>query len=341
MQGLLFGPLNVNNDFVAIQWMLDNAGKLDLSVDAYKWDLPFESKILDCKVKIKINGQVREGRGSAHTEEHALLKAFSEAVDRVAFFEAKKYLTTNGLAVHTSLNDAIRSARCELIERDSLFCHFLTMTPFKSTPIDLNSMGFNSEIFEFLQAHKIEFKLAEMQSIPGSHCFVFMAHGLNSPKKLGFMFGMGCNLTAYDAAKSAIFEGLRHVIANLTAPHVPSITEKHFLDSTNWGPDEHMALANELTYANSITPLFFNTSDTFINPQASQLIFDTIPYEHIQLPGELEGAPFFAVKAYSKDLQDIYFGPTKQESVNLLRLSEFAGKSWTWNMVNKTPHPLA
>lgn len=331
----------MNNDFVAIQWILDNADKLNLSVDAYKWDFPFESKIFDCQVKIKVNAQIHDGRGSAHSEEHALLKAFGEAVDRVVFYEAKKYPTTNGFAVHTSLDDAIRSARCELIERDSLFCHYLTKTPFKSVSMNLNTLGFKSEIFDFLGTNGIEFKLAEMQSIPGSHSFIFMAHGLDSPKKLGFMFGMGCNLTPQEAAKSAVFEGLRHVISNVTASKVPTFTEKEFFDLTYWGPEEHMALANEQTYAESVAPLFFNTSDEFKTPPKSRLTLDAIPYEQIQLTGELEDSPFFAVKAYSEKLQDIYFGPTKQESVNLLRLSEFTGKSFTWNMVNKTPHPLA
>lgn len=331
----------MNNDFLAIQWILANADKLDLSVDAYKWDLPFESKIFDCKVRIKVHGQIREGRGSAHTEEHALLKAFSEAVDRVVFYDTKKYPTTNGLAVHTSIEDAIRSARCELIERDCLFCHYLTKTPFKPVSMNLTKLGFNSEIFNFLKQHKIEFKLAKMQSLTGSHSFIFMAHGLHSPKRLGLMFGMGCNLSPHDAVKSAVFEGLRHVISSVTASQLPIITEKDFFALTYWGPDEHMALANGLTYAESVAPLFFNTSDEIMESKESQLTFDSIPYEQIQLTGELEDSPFFAVKAYSEKLQDIYFGPTKQESVNLLRLSEFKGKSWTWNMVNKTPHPLA
>ncbi|UOF00827.1 YcaO-like family protein [Bdellovibrio reynosensis] len=331
----------MNNNQNTIQWILDNSERLNLSVNAFKWNLPFETNIFDCRVSIKVNGEVREGRGSADSEELSFLKGFSEAIDRVTFFESMKFPTTNGMAVHTSLENAVLAARCELIERDAFFCHYLTKTPFLMAAIRIENLGFKPEIFEFLLSQGICFQLSEMISANECSSFIFVAHGLNANKKpLGLMFGMGCDIDPIKAACSAVYEGLRQIIANLMSNNLPVLDIANFQAQSFWGPDTHMALCNDLIYTESVISFFF-TQGLETRTKASQLKTETIPYEILQLTGELKGAPFLVVKATDHRLQDLYFGPTEKDNVNLTRLTQFTGKSWTWNMVNKTPHPLA
>lgn len=79
------------------------------------------------------------GLGVDTSENIAFTKAMSEYFERKEFFNnTEKYnlKTTNGMAAHIFTYLAIKKAKAELVERDSVFRHWYTKTPFKKISSD-------------------------------------------------------------------------------------------------------------------------------------------------------------------------------------------------------------
>ena len=79
------------------------------------------------------------GLGVDISENLAFTKAIAEYYERKEFYKnIEKYNleTTNGMAAHIFTSLAIKKAKAEIVERDSLFRHWYTKTPFKKISSD-------------------------------------------------------------------------------------------------------------------------------------------------------------------------------------------------------------
>lgn len=330
----------MNSSVDLIGWILSHTESLKLSVKAFQAAELTNRGVFDCKVSLNLGGRSMEGRGTGTSEEVAFLKAFCEAVDRTVFVESKSQESTNGFAVHYDLSKAVEISRCELIERDKFFCHYLTKSHFFRPSISLEQAGFSNELFAFLGDGGFDFQLAEMRRSEDVFSFIFMIHGLGASKPMGFMFGMGCRPNPVEAAQSAVFEGLRHVVGNINSPIISSLDESRFLNLSKWTPESHLSLANNLEYASKLVEWIFDLNDHTKNVPEPEIL-NEVEFERMKLPEELDGAPLFAIRSLaSRKVQDIYFGPSFKDKINFARLSNFCGREVKWEMLNHTPHPM-
>lgn len=333
-----------------IQWILEHAHQIQLSVKAYNWSevINTDCGIKDCQASIIFNNKKYIGRGTALNEDDSFLKAIGEAFDRY-LFDLSDQLTTNGFAIHSTPTNAKVNAISELIERDRFFCHFLTETPFYESKIKINDLPINNNIFQFLEKNNINYGMFEMRKLNNYSSFIFFAEGLKHNPSFGFSFGLGCNLDPKKAACSSIIEGLVNLLFRIDNSNYNSLSLTEFLNQANeylnGNPNKidilknHEKLAFNLDYFLKIKHLFQNA-----RPESENVpeVFDEnlIKVNHLSWPEELKTIPLFGCHAESDHLQNIYFGPTTENNLNFQQLSRFIGKTITWQQIQKLPHPL-
>ena len=54
----------------------------------------------------------------------------------------------------------------------------------------------------------------------------------------------------------------------------------------------------------------------------------------------LDNAPITVIRATSNELQNIFYGPTTSEKINMLRLHKFNNSSFDEKNINWLPHPI-
>ena len=108
-------------------WILANSSKLNLKVERANWTKDWLPGVFDYRSLITLDGVSYRGRGIDKNKDLAFIKSFSEAIERS--FCASNGIRSSGVAAHISLKEAQKKAKQELVERDLLFCHFLTKTP--------------------------------------------------------------------------------------------------------------------------------------------------------------------------------------------------------------------
>lgn len=322
-----------------LSWILQNIEGLRLSAQVNNWKSLMGEDYHDCKTAVYLNDQLYEGRGSSQSEEIAFLKGFCEAIDRASFVDSGARGSTNGLAVHPDPAKAEEYARCEIIERDKFFCHYLTKARFFSPQYSLKDAGFSDNALGFLKQNGLRFRLAEMRRSTDVYSYIFMAHGLESEAPLGFMFGMGCRPNPLDAIKSAVIEGLRHIISNLHNGDLKSITENQFKRLGFWTPEDHLLLTNDLNYVKKISSWIFDLENESANSVEARVL-EEIPVKSLSPPFGIT-APVSVRKAIQTDYtQDLFFGPVSKDYINFKRLSVFSGREVKWSQINQTPHPM-
>jgi Uncharacterized conserved protein len=322
-----------------IEWLLANAERIQLQVTPYDWKLPFATDLVDCRTYITLGEQTVRGRASDNTEELAFLKSFCEALERIVF-DRSEYDSSNGFAAHSTESDAIDRAQRELIERDRFLSHFLSQMPFFKPSINLSSVDFDSNILNYFLKKGFNLQLSEMRKTKDLYSFIFLVHGLNAVNPKGLCFGLGCNADPLVAARSAVMEALRHGIYLLNTDVIDSLTEDEFNKLSHFTPPDHQKLAFDLNYAREIVPYLFRQEDTVANiPE--DLSARAFHSEILPLPVEMNDAPFAVAKAIAPGLSPLFFGPTTQANVNLNRLSQFTGRTITWDQVYKKIHPIA
>lgn len=105
-----------------------------IEINQLSWTELLDDEIVDIEVNIKHGQQLFEGRGTDLNGERALLKAYSECLERICCY-VNDIESTNGCAVHSSLEVANINAKNELIERDAFLLYFVSESMPKEIPI--------------------------------------------------------------------------------------------------------------------------------------------------------------------------------------------------------------
>jgi len=300
-------------------WILGHAHLLDLKIERMGWIQNWFPEHKDFKISLSTPDGILTGRGIDTDEDTALLKAFSELVERSV---CSGYgINSNGVAAHYDRDSAILNARKELIERDAILCHHLTGKPFFFNQRPSRYDELKLALFGL----GMDLKFAEaICSVDGFHVVVCRVSGRD---QFGSFWGFGCDTDLDKAFDHASFECMINVSSHIHGNYglVPS--------SQNLGRGlDHQ----RFHFSESISEL--KVIDNF-NVPSPILSMDEI--EFIELGAEvspLASAPLFVIQAKSSLLQTMFYGEADETKINMERLNVFAGEKL--KEFSRVPHPI-
>lgn len=331
-------------------WALQKCEDLDLQATRLTWVDEWCPSLVDFIVTIKVDGEIFEGRGMAETEDLAFTKAVAEALERAIMRHANVY-SSNGLAVHTTIEEATAGAKRELVERDAFFCHWLTRTPFtglidplidiKLGNIDIGGRPL-ADIVERIARLGVDLKIAEMAAVRPYNAFICVSRGSRAPRPFGVHIGMGCDLDPASAIRHAVVEWLRTTVAWCSPGYKgrPAITKAEFDAAPIKGPLHHELLGLSLESLGKLDHLLATEP---LAPESNQTIdIDSagVTITVLKKPNLIADAPIESVQASSSMLQDAFFGYPTIDRVNLARLRQFSGLDLKFEELMHEPHPL-
>ena len=314
-------------------WLLDHFIELDLQVTQAHWVEDWLWGFHDFRVSIKIEGKIFVGRGIDKDADLAFVKAGAEALERFVCMEYK--IPSNGVALHENLESAKANAKNELIERDRLFCHYLTKTPFKE--IDPLGLGFDfSHIKDKLKDHGVAIQVFEMNPFGETKSMLCLTRGDGA----GFILGSASSENVEAALEKAVLGCLQNTIASLgDSPLKLSLDDFEKLSHTE--PEYHRRLyftENDLIEKNGWMFEGEQTEVLLENKEASE---ESFTYKKLESKNDLlEYAPVVVVQCDNPFLQKPFYGKFDPEKVNLEQLKNFSGKEQIMENLNRIPHPF-
>lgn len=324
------------------KWLLANTAQLKLRATKFDWVRPWGLHgYYDFEVSIEAGGRAFIGRGTDEGEELAFLKAGAEAIERA--YCAGHEIHSVGVAVHTSDQLAIESARSELIERDAFFCHFYSNTPFVFSPGHLKELESRyGQVFRELSRHGVQYGLYEAKS-EDQPVFIFVASGLSASLPFGGVIGLGSDESGWRAISSAFMECARNVAAIASAKSdVPTHSEAEFRAVQTPTSIDRQQLARNTEYWKGVQHLFPAVAGhksasirTVMEGRSKQGISTT--ESRLTCPFvELADAP---IAVYRASLHEKYGTPLeKSVPTTLARICEFTGQ--TTAAIERRPHFL-
>lgn len=310
-----------------ISWLLSHADQLRLKVQRLTWCRDVLPDFNDVLVEIEIDGRRFPGFGADQSEDHALVKAAAEALERYAC-RITSVPTSNGVAAHTDFVQAAKNAASELVERDQLLCRFHS------------GIGFPAEecrdLPESLVCWYQEHGIVSSVFRNGQGGYIFMADGRRSRRPFGFVIGLGNRGTRVASISHAAIEATRQVVQVVasSAP-IAGLTLAGFAQLREVDFPDHGRLALDLSYANQIEFLFKpGNTDMKTEPLTD---INVMPVE-VGHP-LLKDCPIQVAHASSPKAQGLYLGMPTKENLNIIRLAKF-GPVDLRNKMMSLPHPL-
>lgn len=300
-------------------WILCHTHSLDLKIERMNWIQNWFPEHKDFKISFSTSNEVLVGRGIDTDEDTALIKAFSELVERsVCSFYG---INSNGVAAHFDKGSAVLNAKKELIERDAILCHHLTGKPFfiNEKPVRFDSLKF--ALFGF--GMDLTFGEA-ISSVDGFHVVVCRISGRD---RFGTFWGFGCDTDLNKAFDHASFECMINVSAYIYGKYgaSPSSRElKKGLDHQRFYFSENVSELKTVRDFKVPSPI---------------LKMDEI--ECVELGADFSPwvtAPIFIMQANSSLLQTMFYGEADETKINLKRLSLFTGENL--KEFSRIPHPI-
>lgn len=313
------------------QWFATNAKRIDLQIHIFENESLSRFQINDIDSKIQIQGLDYLGRGTSKDVHLAMKKSCCEAVER--FFLHKNIVaTSNGFAVHISSEQALESARNELIERDLFLCHFLTQTPFEKITIE---DPWIVDIQSYLKAKDIELSFYSMGSINFVEGLLCSISGFQAKEPFGCILG-----SAAGERNKIVMASFLEAFRNYSHLNLKTaISLEQFLEKSTTRIDfiDHGNLSLNLEYAkNLIEPLLFVNG--FSVEETFDLDLDIHYFDKADTP--FNDAPLVVCRAISKNLQDMYTGEANASKLNERRLRQFCSAySKPFHLIT-LPHPF-
>ena len=307
------------------------SSQIKFKVTRFNWISEFLPYYTDLNFEFIFKDQKYNGRGTAQSEELALIKAAAEAIERCVCAQYK--IHTNGVAFHFDIDAAKLNARNELIERDLALCHYLTQTPFQHLKDEIPHF-LNGAIQKFSNTH-VNISLFKMKTVGNLKPVICLAEGNNAPVPFGLIIGLGCKESLHSAIESAFLECAKNVVYILHSNQVDTLSECDF-ESIKAIPNNHFLYAlNPMTHL-ALAPLLEDSKKNktiFVEAINNDFQFEILKSDFLNL-----GINFYIVRAQNPSLQNIFYGKTKNEYVNLDRLSLFSGKQLSFNELYRAPH---
>ncbi len=269
---------------------------------------------------------VIRGMGSAYSDELALLKAWGEFVERYSFHSStrthpKDSITSSGFAAHSSKTKAKNAALFELIERDIFLIVWLLKAPVLKLDASFNSTASWSS------------SLLNLKSLG------FEAETVILGRCMGVIV---CATHLYNAESSYVLASASNSVTSCLASLSETAT------ATALGSRSALNVVKELNP--SSTPVFHlqkyrNTGVDilkFWNLKAMAIPnYSNFEYKITEHPNAYaDNSGFYIFSASSEECQNLFFGETTPQKVNLRRLSTIAGHDVHFENLNLLTHPF-
>ena len=314
-------------------WLFENRRELKLKAFVNIWVKDWLPGHEDVRVKLEIKGKTFEGRGISTDQDSSFLIAGAEAVER-AYCEDLG-INSNGVALHTDKEKAKLNARCELIERDSFLCHFLTKTPFARVVLPSQFNIDFKAITQKLKKQGVEIVLK--RAIYSQPQVVFcMARKIHRPHSFNCVLGLGSSYDIKVALRKAMAECLSNLIWILHHHHRKTESVKEFKSKSHYHSIDHQKI-----YYGDNSEL--NLDWIFNGKYSNELLEMDEEIELSTLKARtpiLREAPVSVVRAKGENLQNIFYGPTALKKINFNRLEKFTNSKVDKNRINWMPHPI-
>ena len=316
-------------------WLFNNRETLNLAVLKGQWIEEWLPSFHDMRVQIDLEGRTYEGRGISIDADLAFTKAGAEAIER-AVISKSKWKNSNGIALHTDEAKAKENALHELLERDQFLCHFFTKTPFvEVAPLEGFQIDFQ-RIKSKLEKENIEITLKRtLYSEPKT--VICIARKLSNAGFKGII-GLGTSDTWLESTLRALTECLTNVVFYIEN-ECPSESFKSFELKQAHGPQDH----HKLYLGNSNECDLDWIFSLSIRESKSIKWEGKVTFHKLDVNLQsLETAPIHIFKATSNEVQNVFYGPTKEENLNIPRLEKFKGKNLLRKDkdINWNPHPI-
>jgi hypothetical protein len=320
-----------------ILWLSANLDHLNFVSTKLKWIDDFKILQTDISSEFIFDNQLYIGRGTDLKSDTAILKSFSECIERfgVCYFNLQ---TTNGVACHPDLNIATQNAYEELIERHLFLNHFHSGIPFYKTKPTLILLKQFAKSFEILIKENIELNFFLLLESSELYSVMVVASGFERTYlPWGYTFGMGTSKEVNIAFEKALIENLRKLsfYIKLKSP-IETLSLEKFKSIPNPNFDSHGKLALDLDYAESIKFLFSETGFKSTSLNLGGVENAEYNLQQIELFKDL---PLALAKTTSVEAQSLYVGdPVCQ--INLRLLEEFSIRAGVRFKPHLMPHPL-
>lgn len=281
-----------------------------------------------------LHGRTCSGFGSDHCLDTAVRKAFSELLERQAFWlncqasdGGSVARTTSGYAAHLDLARAVAAAECELIERDAFFWMWYSrVSPTWLTDKELSALGIQGSDVLNLRLRKFELKVRF--GIIASTGAIVTVIGLLECSEGGFAVSTSAAATPAQALASVYFDLRRLANVSINRRCSPSPTGDFRSQGERWTAEDHCNYAMRQVRA----PDWLTDNISSRIPLLPPFAIQTEVIEKFDKPYDV-----WIVRASSEDCFHYFLGPTKLEQINRLR-AESLGVSLS--EVNMELHPL-
>lgn len=293
-----------------IDWILKNKETFKLKVINITGLREILNEYHDFVIEIEINQKTYSGRGTDIKEESAFLKAFSESIER---YFATKYscLTTSGIAVHYDVNECIKNAKAELIERDIFLCHFLLGGKLNRCENDLIN-----KFQDKLVLRNINIEFYRMHECDDSVCIISFIKCAERQSFDQIFFGVSFNKCIASAIEQSAIEALRDFLSVGDVDYDLSVEE--FDKLKNWNLVDHRRIGLNADYAKKYFESRVNDIDLkieYVNEiEVGRLTSDEIPSD----------MPLVCFRATCNKAQSLWVGTTTPDKINQDRIKQIS-----------------
>jgi len=272
------------------------------------------------------------GSGADFTDRMAILRAWGEFVERYSFSQYasrnRGEFTSSGFASHVYPKLARENAVAELVERDVFLSCWLLNKPAADLDLSLlQKQKRNKERLSELEKLGFQVRLGLYGSCLGFYIGIVFIYSQNQ-----LVIATSAKRSIEDLATHLVQEAVI-TVSDLRSPEAPLPIEVL--------PEKAQPLDHLRYYLNTPAAPFISKWLTAV--QAPQE-FPDFTYELLGDSGGnifAEKTGYVVFRAASQSCQNLWFGPTRPENINLKRLEQIAGRSLCLEELNHEPHPLA
>lgn len=328
------------------KWINEHSQRLSLEYIRFDWTNKLSKGAFDIQCSFVRDGKNYVGRGTEENKDVAIIKSTAEMLERFFLDQLEEADSSNGVAVHTDAKTAEISALCELLERDSFFCHYLTKTPFKEIEISsFPDTPILQGILTLLKSHGAEIRIGQMRTDSRFSSVVCAIFGLSVESPFGMTLGTSVKLTVAEALESALIEAARSAFAYLLNPQLLTPDKDSNANSPFSCPEDHLRLGLDIDYAIQFKEVFFERHLAKFETLGSKIDFEKVSISSFK-PELFDGSicmspPIFMARASSDSLINLFFGEFFPDKGKLNRLSDFLRRPISPHEINSTIHPFA
>lgn len=307
-----------------------------------------EDVILNNLLHVKIewkdeHGNIIKGFASDTNPDMAIVKAYSEFIERFAYDQYSKInknvKSSNGFAAHTDILLAKENSLKELIERDSFLMSWIGYhSPHWPSDAEMKNIGANTilEYRPYFKIHGFDFKIGIIGITNNAYYTVIGAlisdkdSSVISTPKIGLAIDTSTNKNILSAITS-VFHGVSYyasLIINRDNANLPIFNNINIADIQ--APYDHLEFYLNPQSIQNID-WFFTESKNVLSLDLPEVTIDTIPLT-------IDTAiPLVVTRAYSNEMQDYFVGQSNLNKLNSERINKIIKNM---NSINLTMHPL-